>query len=79
MLHISLNPAASLEKIFEIQKDTLKYSKLIEFLGNKKSNLNQNARCDHSNMQQGVLLHFWVIFDTEMRPKYGKNYSVIQL
>ena len=62
MLHISLNPAASLEKIFEIQKDTLKYSKLIEFLDNKRSSLNQNARRDHSTMQQDVLLHFWVIF-----------------
>ena len=40
------------------------------FLGNKKLSLNQNVWHDHATMQQDVLLHFWVIFDTEMRPKY---------
>ena len=52
----------SFEKIFEIvQESTLRSSKLISFLGNKKPSLNQNVRHDHATMQQDVLLHFWVI------------------
>ena len=39
---IDFREAVSLEKIFEIvQENTLKFSKLISFLGNKKSSLNQ--------------------------------------
>ena len=38
---------------FEIvQENTLKCSKLISFLGNKKLSLNQNVRQDHDTMQQ---------------------------
>ena len=32
--------------------------------------MKQNDRRDHSTMQQDVLLYFWVIFYTEMGPKY---------
>ena len=39
-------------------------------LGNKKLSLSQNIWHDHATMQQNVLLHFWVIFYTKMRPKY---------
>ena len=70
----------SLKKIFEIvQENTVKFSKLIWFLGNKKSSLNQNVRRDHATMQQDVLLHFLVIFLYWNEAKLWKNYSVVQL
>ena len=50
-------------KIYEIiQENTLKCSKFISCLGNKKLSLNQTVSHDHSTMQQDVLLQFWVIF-----------------
>jgi hypothetical protein len=66
--------AVSLKKIFEIvQENTLKCSKLISFLGNKKLSSNQNVWHDHTTMQQDVLLYFWAIFLIEIRLKYEKN------
>ena len=63
--------AVRLEKTFDIvQENTQKWSKLISFLENKKWRLNQNVRHDYATIQQGVLMHFWVIFNTKMRPKY---------
>ena len=56
-------------KIFLLSEDEISCSKLISFLCNKKSSLNQNVMCDHATMQQDVLLHFWMIFYTEIRPK----------
>ena len=41
--------AVNLKKTFDnVQENTLKCSKLISFLGNKKWSLNQNARHDHA-------------------------------
>ena len=77
---IDFREAVSLEKIFEIvQENTLKFSKLISFLGNKKSSSNQNVWRDHATMQQDVLLHFWVIFLYQNQAKISKSYSVVQL
>ena len=49
------------------------------FLGIKILSLDQNVWRDHATMQQDVLLHFWVMFLIEIRLKYEKNYSVVQL
>ena len=42
---------------------------------NKTLSLNQNVWRDHATMQQDVLLHFFI----EIRLKYEKKYSVVQL
>ena len=42
-------------------------------LGNKISSSNQNVWCDHTTMQQDVLLHFGVIFLIEIGLTYEKD------
>ena len=55
--------AVSLKKTFDIvQENTVKCSKLMSFLGNKKWSLNQNVQRDHATIQQDVLMQIWMIF-----------------
>ena len=75
----TINVMKITRKSLKILENTLKCSKLISFLGNKKSSLNQNVRRDHVTMQQNVVLHFCVIFLYWNEAKIWRNYSALEL